>query len=121
MNFLEFMNMTQMKTQKKTHVNILTVPSNYIRLLFKEITMALTSKEKARAFKAKMYAAGYKQKQIWVPRQLGEKNGKITRNDFIRKLDELTADLSNKKQSDLFKELIRIIEQNRRKEAAGKK
>jgi hypothetical protein len=77
--------------------------------------MALTNKEKARAFKERMYAAGYKQKQVWVPREPGAKGGKITRNGFIRKLDELTAGLNKRELSGLFAGLIKITERKCKK------
>jgi hypothetical protein len=83
--------------------------------------MALTNNEKARAFKARMYAAGYKQVQVWVLKQPEKRKGKVTRNDFVRKLDELTAGWNKAKLSDLFLELINIIERKRRKEEKEKK
>jgi hypothetical protein len=70
--------------------------------------MSLTNTERQAVFKAKMYAAGYKQKQVWVPREdTGPDGGEtMDRNGFIRKLDELTAGWSGAKLSELYKELV---------------
>jgi hypothetical protein len=59
-----------------------------------------------------MYAAGYKQKQIWVLRDDPGPDGKtaMDRNGFIRKLDELTAGWGKAKLSKLFKKLVKTVE-----------
>jgi hypothetical protein len=88
--------------------------------LFREPIMALTNKEKSRAFRARMYEAGYKQVQVWVIKEPEKKKGKITRDNFIRKLDELTPGWSKARLSDLFIELIKIIERKRKKEEKRK-
>jgi hypothetical protein len=81
--------------------------------------MGLTSQEKQRAFRERMYAAGYKQVQIWVLRKVDGKKRQFDRNGFLRKLDELTAGWSRSRLAKLFSELIKITE--KRKEEAGQK
>jgi DNA transposition AAA+ family ATPase len=74
--------------------------------------MKQTNTERQAAFKARMYAAGYKQKQVWVLREdPAPCGGAVTdRNGFIRKLDELTAGWDKAKQSKLFEKLVKTIE-----------
>jgi hypothetical protein len=74
--------------------------------------MAMTTAEKQRAFKERMYKAGYKQVQLWVPRNAGEKSKThMDRNAFIRKIDELTVGLSPSKLSKLFNDIIRMVKE----------
>jgi hypothetical protein len=82
--------------------------------------MAKTNTEKQHEFKARMYAAGYKQKQVWVLRDPGKRPAKTGRLDFIRKLDELTADWSPAKLSRVFGEIISLLRE-RGGGAKGKK
>ena len=72
------------------------------------------------AYKARMYAAGFKQKMVWVPRDNDEKESTLDRGAFIRKLDELTADWSAAKLSKLFGDLLKIVKA-KAKEAEEKK
>jgi hypothetical protein len=74
--------------------------------------MKRTNAEIQAAFKARMYAAGYKQKQIWVLREEPgpESSGAMDRNGFIRKMDELTAGWGKAKLSKLFRKLAETIE-----------
>ena len=69
----------------------------------------LKSRKKQSAYKARIYAAGFKQKVVWVPRENGGKERKIDRGAFIRKLEELTADWSAAKLSKLFGDLLKIV------------
>jgi hypothetical protein len=73
--------------------------------------MARTNAEIQAAFKARMYAAGYKQKQVWVLRDDPgpESRGAMDRNGFIRKVDELTAGWGKAKLSKLFRKLVETI------------
>jgi hypothetical protein len=72
--------------------------------------MALTNREKQRAYKARMYKAGYKQMVIWVQREPEGKPPAMDRACFIRKLDELTIGWTKKRLSNLYAELVRIIQ-----------
>jgi hypothetical protein len=56
-----------------------------------------------------MYAAGYKQMRIWVPRDSEGNPVKLERQAFIRKLDELTAGWSKARLSRFFAEALKII------------
>jgi len=81
--------------------------------------MALTNAESQRIFKARMYQrifkaqmyeAGYKQVQVWALRSPGKKQGRMDRSAFIRKVDELTAEMSGSKKAKLYSGLIKSIE-----------
>jgi hypothetical protein len=70
--------------------------------------MALTNTEVQRAYKARMYAAGYMQKTVWVLKESGgEPAGGMNRAGFMRRLDEVTADLGRRELSELYRELIK--------------
>jgi len=71
--------------------------------------MAMTNNEKQEAYRERMYAAGYKQIRLWVPRGSEGKAVKMDRQAFIHKLNELTAGWSRTKLSKIFKELLLII------------
>ncbi|GHU38591.1 hypothetical protein FACS1894190_00480 [Spirochaetia bacterium] len=74
--------------------------------------MALTDKEKQKAFRDRMHAAGYKGKLVWVPRDPdGKPKPKMNRNVFIRKVDELTVSLSPTQLSKVLKETISFIKE----------
>jgi hypothetical protein len=74
--------------------------------------MALTSKQKQKAFRERMYAAGYKGKLVWVPRDPGGKEKpKMDKGTFIRRVDELIAALSPTRQSKVLKETITFIKE----------
>jgi hypothetical protein len=60
-----------------------------------------------REFKARMYAAGYKQKMVWVPRGPGEKT---SRAKFLKRLDELTKGWNSATLSELFTVFLAVIE-----------
>jgi NAD(P)H-dependent flavin oxidoreductase YrpB (nitropropane dioxygenase family) len=72
--------------------------------------MSLTNAESQRKYKARMYEAGYKQVQVWTLRDPGKKPGRMDRNAFIRKVDELAAELSGPKRAKLYSGLIKSIE-----------
>jgi hypothetical protein len=71
----------------------------------------MTNTENQRAFKERMYAAGYKQKVVWVAR---EKQEHLTRAVFLRRLDRLTAGWSSGSLSELFNTVISMVEVKRR-------
>ena len=56
-----------------------------------------------------MYAAGFKQTQIWI-RQNPKRHAKMDRDTFIAKLDKLTEDWSETGLSQLFSLFIKIAE-----------
>jgi hypothetical protein len=77
--------------------------------------MALTNTERQTAFKKRMYEAGYKQKQVWVPRDEEEsKKIKMSWKAFIRKLEELTAGWSQTRLSGLFERLLKAVKSEAR-------
>ena len=84
--------------------------------------MALTNTERQAAFKKRMYEAGYKQKQVWVPRDEAEgKKVRMRLNAFIRKIEDLTAGWSEARVSGLFKRLVKAAESEARKGEGEKK
>jgi hypothetical protein len=60
-----------------------------------------------REYKERMYAAGYKQKMIWLPRETGEK---ISRSKFMKRFEELTNGWSSDRLSVLFAVILAIVE-----------
>jgi hypothetical protein len=79
--------------------------------------MALTNAEKQRAYKERLYAAGYKQVQVWVLRK--DTPERVDRTRFIRELDGLAVRLTGAERKRLYKDLLEIIQA--RKEGRGKK
>jgi hypothetical protein len=79
----------------------------------------MTNVEKQREYKARLYVAGYKQVQLWVPRDGDKRPVKMDRKAFMHKVDELTAGWKKRELSGLFVELTQIIE--KKKEAREKK
>jgi hypothetical protein len=73
------------------------------------MVMAMENREKQEAYRNRMYAAGYKQIRLWVPRKSESKTIKMDRKSFILKLEELTAGWSRTKLSNTFTELLNII------------
>ena len=71
--------------------------------------MAMTSKEKDEAYRNRMYAAGYKQMRIWVPRESEGKTAKLERKMFMKRLEALTAGWSKTKLSRCVSEVLKII------------
>jgi hypothetical protein len=70
----------------------------------------MTNTETQRAFKARMYEAGYKQSIVWVARDPDAGSRKITRAAFIRKMDKLTGGWSPDMLSRLFNTVLSMIE-----------
>jgi hypothetical protein len=69
----------------------------------------MTNTETQRAFKERMYAAGYKQKIVWVVRA-SEKQKPLNRPAFLRRFDKLTAGWSSGSLSELFTTILSMIE-----------
>jgi hypothetical protein len=69
----------------------------------------LSSCEKQRKFKEKMYKAGLKQLFLWVKR-IERKRTKMNRGEFLRRLRKLTAEWKDDDLSELFSLFLRIIE-----------
>lgn len=82
--------------------------------------MGKTNVERQREFKARMYAAGYKQVQVWTPRESEEEASRMDKNKFLKRLDELTAGLSKRRQEGLYAELIKYLETRREGSAQEK-
>jgi len=78
--------------------------------------MAITSKEIQSAYKKRMYEAGYKQMQIWVPRGSEGKAVKMERKLFVKRLESLTAGWSKTKLNRLFKDVLYYITEKLKKE-----
>ena len=73
--------------------------------------MATNNKANQAAYKERMYNAGYKQVQVWVPRELETKTIKLERRMFLKRLESLTVGLSKAKLSKIFKEVLVIIKE----------
>ena len=71
--------------------------------------MAMTNRETQEAYRERMYAAGYKQVRLWVPRNSEGKEVKLERQAFLNKLEELTAGWSKTKLSRFFAGVLKII------------
>jgi hypothetical protein len=71
--------------------------------------MGMTNRETQEAYRERMYAAGYKQIRLWVPRDSEGKDVKTDRRAFIARLDELTAGWSRTRLARLFNELLAVI------------
>jgi hypothetical protein len=67
----------------------------------------MTNTEKQRAFKERMYAAGYKQKMVWVPRN-PERARKMSREVFLRRFTEMTDGLDSDELSELFSIILNM-------------
>jgi hypothetical protein len=70
----------------------------------------LSSCEKQRNFKEKMYKAGLKQIILWVKSIEKKRIAKIKQSEFLRRLRKLTAEWKDDDLSELFNLFIRIIE-----------
>ena len=71
--------------------------------------MAMTSKEKSAAYNARMYAAGYKQMRVWVPRESEGKTVKLERKMFLSRLEALTAGWSKTRLNRFFRDALKIM------------
>ena len=67
------------------------------------------SAEGQRRLKAKMYDAGLKQMVVWVKRKDPKNITSMSRENFIEKVDKLTAGLSEIEQRNLFNMLLKIV------------
>ncbi|MDR1909469.1 MAG: hypothetical protein LBQ35_06105 [Spirochaetaceae bacterium] len=72
--------------------------------------MATSSAERQRAFKQRMYDAGYKQTIVWALREPEKKGPRMDKGAFLRKLERLTGQYTAEEQGRLYGELIRYIE-----------
>jgi len=71
--------------------------------------MGMTNKEKNQAYRARMYAAGFKQMRIWVPRESEGKSAKADRKMFMAQIEALTAGWNERKLSGLFSQTLMFI------------
>ena len=78
--------------------------------------MAKTDVERQKAHREKMYAAGYKQKIIWVPNESEKKTSKLEKKVFMRRLDALTLGWSKTKLNKLFREILKFIKEKNKEE-----
>ena len=65
--------------------------------------------ERQRAYRERMYSAGYKQMSIWVPRESEGKTEKIERKVFLRRIEALTAGWPKSKLNKFFRDVLKII------------
>jgi hypothetical protein len=65
-----------------------------------------SSTERGRAFRERMYAAGYKNRMIWVKKEKSKSDVKITHRDFLGRLGELTEGMTDRQMSALYGELL---------------
>ena len=68
--------------------------------------MPMTNKELQSAYKKRMSEAGYKQMQIWVPRESEGEAVKLERKMFAKRIELLTAGWSKTKISRLLKDVL---------------
>ena len=71
--------------------------------------------KRQRQFKARMYERGYRQVQTWVLKDSSYEMQELSRSTFIKKLDELTLGWENEKLSDLFCELLKVVNREKLK------
>jgi len=71
--------------------------------------------ERQRKFRGKMYAAGFKQVQIWVRRSPKKRESGMDQKTFIKKLEKLTTGMSESNQSLLYSLFLQIAEAKRRR------
>ncbi|GMO15302.1 MAG: hypothetical protein Pg6A_01360 [Termitinemataceae bacterium] len=83
--------------------------------------MAISNRESQAAYRERMYAAGYKQARIWVPRKSEGRAVKMTRKTFISNMDALTAGWSNARLSKIYNEFIKVIINENKKGKVKKK
>jgi hypothetical protein len=69
----------------------------------------LSSTDRARAFRERMDAAGYKVRLTWVKKESEKSGAKITRRDFLGRLEELTDGMTDKRLSALYGEMLRLV------------
>lgn len=104
--------MTQKKIPKKNKKRIkngLTVTSKK-DIIYNNLGGKVSNTENQRAYKERMYAAGYKQKMIWVPRNPDEK---ISRSKFMKQFEELTEGWSGIRLSGLYSDILSMVEPGR--------
>jgi len=73
--------------------------------------MAMTNREHQKEHRDRMYAAGYKQMRIWVPRESEGKTAKLERKIFTRWLEALTAGYSAAKLSRFLSSVLKIVKE----------
>jgi hypothetical protein len=73
--------------------------------------MKPTNNENNRKYRQKFYDAGLKQMRIWVPREIGKEPAKIDKQLFIKRIEAITAGWSGKKQSKIFKDVLKQIKE----------
>ncbi|MDR1390719.1 MAG: antitoxin MazE family protein [Treponema sp.] len=69
----------------------------------------MDGRERQAAYRDRMYAAGYKQIRLWVPRNAEEKPVKMERLAFIKLLDELTLGWNKTKLRRFLADLAKIL------------
>jgi G:T-mismatch repair DNA endonuclease (very short patch repair protein) len=82
--------------------------------------MSETTAERQRAYKERLYKAGFKQTMVWVKRKEAKMPEKISIANFVKQLKELTAGLSEEALTQLLKLLIKIAK-GKKEEAKLKK
>ena len=68
--------------------------------------MAMTNREAQEAYRNRMYASGFKQARLWVPRDFDPKASKLQKEAFTLKLDQLTAGMNKSSAAKLYARLL---------------
>jgi hypothetical protein len=79
------------------------VTSNY-----KEVIMDDNTTERQRAYKERLYKAGFKQMIVWVRRKEGKTPKEMNNAEFVKQLKKLTAGMSEGNITQLLNLLIKI-------------
>ena len=69
----------------------------------------MANRENQAAYKKRMYEAGYRQVQVWVPKESEGKTVKLERRRFVKKIELLTIGWSKTKLHRLFNDVIKYI------------
>jgi len=78
--------------------------------------MTMNNKERQATYKKRMNEAGYKQMQVWVPKNSEGKGVKLERKLFIKRIEALTAGWSKSRLNRLIREVLKHISDKINKE-----
>jgi len=83
--------------------------------------MPLTSKERQRRFKEKMYKAGFKQTILWIKQKEGKQPVNMTQAEFLKVLKKLTAGWEEDRLKQTYCLFIKIIKAKKEAEKLKKR
>lgn len=75
--------------------------------------MAMTNRETQEAYRNRMYAEGFKQARLWVPRDFDAAAAKLERRAFTLKLDQITAGMNKTGVEKLYARLLKTAREFR--------